>query len=221
MSDFNIDLRSELGLTDAELLILQPTRVVPRKGIQLAIDLVSQMNEPANREKLLGKESVLVITHHAGDEGLGYLHQLENQAKEVGIKLIYAADRFAPSASMSEGEKIYALWDAYVHADFVTYPSFVEGFGNALLETLYFRVPALANRYDVYAADIGPKGFDLIEIDGSLSAETADLVIQAIIDPVRRRRMVERNYYIARQYYSYEAVTPALEEILRQCQIPT
>ncbi len=87
MSDFNLDLRSALGLTVDELFILQPTRVVPRKGVELAIELVGRLNEPANRQRLLGKESVLVITHHAGDEGWGYLHQLENQATEVGIRL--------------------------------------------------------------------------------------------------------------------------------------
>ncbi len=107
------------------------------------------------------------------------------------------------------------MWDAYVHADFVTYPSFVEGFGNALLETLYFRVPALVNRYDVYAADIGPLGFDLIEIDGIITESTVEAVKHVILDPVRRRRMIERNYHLARQHFSYEAVTPLLKELVQ------
>lgn len=215
MSDFNYDLRSELGLTDDDLFILQPTRVVPRKGIQLAIDLVKRLNEPGQRRRLLGKEAVLVITHHAGDEGWDYLRQLENQAKAAGIRLVYAADRFAPAASVRAGKKTYALWDAYIHADFVTYPSFVEGFGNALLETLYFRLPALVNRYEVYAADIGPKGFDLIEIDGSITTATVEHVVQVLVDSVRRRRMVERNYHLARRSFSFEAITPRLEALIQ------
>jgi glycosyltransferase involved in cell wall biosynthesis len=214
MSEFNLDLRSELGLTDDELFILQPTRVVPRKGIELTIELVRKLNQTNNQQRLLGKNSVLVITHHAGDEGWRYLRQLEDQAAEAGFRLVYAADRFAPTASVREGKKIYALWDAYVHTDFVTYPSFVEGFGNGLLETLYFRVPALVNRYGVYAADIGPLGFDLVEIDGRITESTVQAVIEAIIDPVRRRRMVERNYHLARQHFSYEAVTPLLEDLV-------
>jgi len=215
MSDFNLDLRSELGLMEDELFILQPTRVVPRKGVELAIELVRCLNEPGNRQRLLGKESVLVITHPAGDEGWGYLRQLENQASEAGIRLVYVADRFAPTAGILEGEKIYALWDAYIHADFVTYPSLVEGFGNALLETLYFRVPALVNRYDVYAADIGPLGFDLVEIDGGITEAAVETVIEVAIDPVRRRRMVERNYHLARRDFSYEAVTPLLKDLVQ------
>lgn len=226
LSDFNGDLRAELGLGEQHLLILQPTRVISRKGIELAIALVRRLREPANRARLLNKEAVLVITHHAGDEGLGYLQKLQAQAASQDVPLLYAADRFAPQASLVHGRKTYALWDAYVHADLVTYPSLIEGFGNALLEALYFRLPVLVNRYPVYAADIAPKGFDLIEVAAqddpgrpeivvaAISDQTVEQVIQAITDPVRRRRMVERNYHLARQHYSYEALTSILEKLL-------
>lgn len=214
LSDFNADLRGALGLRDDQLLILQPTRVIARKGIELAIELLGQLQEPARRARLLGKEPVLVITHPAGDEGLAYLHQIQAQAQAIGVPLLYVADRFAAKAGWRAGRKVYSLWDAYVHADFVTYPSFIEGFGNALLETIYFRLPALVNRYPVYAADIGPQGFDLIEIDGAIADRTADEATTAMIDPVRRRRMVERNYHLARSLYSYEAVTPLLGALL-------
>jgi hypothetical protein len=39
-------------------------------------------------------------------------------------------------------------------------------------------------------------------------------VEEAIADPVRRRRMVERNYQLARDHYSFEAVTPVLDALL-------
>lgn len=211
---FNADLRDALRLGEDQLLILQPTRVVARKGIELSIELLGRLGEPANRMRLSGKEPVLVVTHRAGDEGMGYLRQIQAQAQARGVRLLYAADLFAAEGSWREGRKVYSLWDAYVHADFVTYPSLIEGFGNALLETIYFRLPALVNRYAVYAADIAPHGFDLVEIDGALAAHTVDEAITAIMDPVRRRRMVERNYELARHLYSYEAVTPLLAALL-------
>ncbi len=223
MTPFNGDLRASLGLTGEHLLILQPTRVIARKGIELAIELVRRLREPQHRPRLLGKEPVLVISHHAGDEGLAYLARLQALAGEAGVPLIYAADHFAAEPGLAGDRKVYALWDAYVHADFVTYPSLIEGFGNALLETLYFRLPALVNRYAVYAADIAPHGFDLVEIDaqddpGNLAAisdDTVEAVIEAMIDPVRRRRMVEWNYQRARERYSFEAVTPLIDDLLR------
>ena len=222
MSDFNRDLRLSLGLSADHLLILQPTRVVARKGIELAIELVRHLREPRLRARLLGKEPVLVISHHAGDEGMAYLEKLQSLAAQAGVPLLYAAEQFAARAGTVAGRKVYALWDAYVHADFVTYPSLIEGFGNALLETLYFRLPALVNRYPVYVADIAPQGFDLVEIDvgddpansAAITGETVEAVVEALMDPVRRRSMVEWNYHLARQHYAYEAVTPLLASLL-------
>ena len=46
----------------------------------------------------------------------------------------FIADRVAEVRQRdSLGRKMYTLWDLYPHADFVTYPSTYEGFGNALL----------------------------------------------------------------------------------------
>ena len=216
ITDFNRDLRAALGLSDEHLIILQPTRVIPRKGIELSIELVQGLRRPAYRERLQGKEPVLVITHHAGDEGMDYLHQLQEEAERMSVPLLYVADRFAPQAGEVDGRKIYALWDAYVHADFVAYPSLVEGFGNALVETIYFRLPALVNRYEIYVADLAPKGFDLVEIDGEVTEDTVEQVVNVLMDPVRRRRMIEQNYEVARRHYSYEAVTSVVEESLAQ-----
>lgn len=242
MTPANADMRASLGLGDEHLLILQPTRVIARKGIELAIELVRRLREPGQRSRLLGKEPVLAITHRAGDEGLAYLEKLRSQAALAGVPLIYAAERFAAQAGADVGAgcprpymssrpdaspRPYVLWDAYVHADFVTYPSLIEGFGNALLETLYFRLPALVNRYAVYAADIAPLGFDLVEIDAhdgptnlaAITSETVDAVVEAMMDPVRRRRMVEWNYHLARQHYSFEAVTPLLGALVERVSV--
>lgn len=211
---FNADLREVLGLGEDHLFILQPTRVIARKGIELSIELVARLRQPANRGRLQGKDPVLVITHPAGDEGPAYLAHLQAEAHNRGVRLLYAAELFSAERGRQAGRKVYSLWDAYVHADFVTYPSFIEGFGNALLETIYFRLPALVNRYPVYTADIAPHGFDFVEIDGALAEHTAGEAITAIMDPVRRRRMVEGNYDLARRLYSYEAVTPTLASLL-------
>jgi len=210
---FNEDLRETLGLTEHHLFILQPTRVISRKGIELSIELVRHLRERENLSRL-GKDPVLVITHHAGDEGLDYLQKMQRLADDAGVPLKYVAERFAPRRAMKNENKIYSLWDAYIHADFVTYPSLLEGFGNALIETIYFRLPALVNRYEVYANDIAPLGFDFVEIEGKITDETVEACIQVIIDPVRRRQIEQGNYQLARQHFSYEAVIPVLSELI-------
>ena len=203
---FSANLRPELGLPPDARLILQPTRVIPRKGIELAIELVRRLQDP---------RLVLVITHPAGDEGMGYLRALQRLATRAGVDLRYAAGQFGPARRVaSDGSKTYSLWDAYLWADFVTYPSLIEGFGNALLETMYFRLPALVNRYPVYAADIAPLGFDFVEIDGKVTDDAVVQVRRLLDDPTRRREMVEHNFALARQCFSFAAAESRLRELL-------
>lgn len=211
---FTRDMRAELGVPAESLLILQPTRVVPRKGIELSIELVRRLRLPENRSKLGNKEPVLLISHSAGDEGVDYLRQLQSQAQDASVPLIYAADRFAPQANYHQSPKRFSLWDAYVQADLVTYPSLYEGFGNALLEAVYFRLPVLVNRYAVYQSDIAPLGFDFVEISQRITDETIEAALDVLTDVSRRRRMVEYNYELARMHFSYEAVLPILETLL-------
>jgi len=206
VDDFNADLRESIGLCDDDLFILQPTRVVARKGIELSIELLRRLDDPRCK---------LVITHRAGDEGLDYLHTLRAMADEAGVDLRYEADRFDATRRIEpDGRKVYALWDAYVHADFVTYPSLIEGFGNALIEAVYFRCPALVNRYPVYAADIGPLGFDFVEIDGKIGDNAVAQVRELLADLARRKQMVERNYRLGQEHFSFEKLEELLQGLL-------
>jgi glycosyltransferase involved in cell wall biosynthesis len=203
---FSTDLRQEVGLAPDDRLILQPTRVIPRKGIELSIELLRRLGDPRCK---------LVITHSAGDEGIGYLHSLQNLAERSGVDLRYVADRFDDARRVTPDEtKTYSLWDAYLRADFVTYPSLIEGFGNALLETVYFHLPALVNRYSVYAADIGPLGFDFVEIEGAITDEAVVRVRRLLDDAERRREVVEHNFALAREHFSYAVAEARLGEVL-------
>ncbi len=205
IDDFNADFREAFGLTSQDILLLQPTRIVRRKGIELAIELVRRLDDPRFK---------LVITHHAGDERLDYYHWLKDQATKVGIELHFIADRIDAARRMEDGKKIYSLWDAYLHADLVTYPSLYEGFGNALIETVCFKRPLFVNRYPVYEADIKPKGFAFIEIDGQVTDEAVEQVRQVVADPNQRREIVEKNFCLGQEHFSYEVLEDHLKSIL-------
>ena len=79
--------------------------------------------------------------------------------------------------------KYYSLSDAYPHADLVTYPSLIEGFGNAFLEALYYRKPIVVNNYAIYATDIRPKGFKVIEFDDYITEKTIQDTLRILDDP--------------------------------------
>ena len=202
--DFNADFRQAIGLSDEDWLILQPTRVIPRKGIELSIELLHQLNDPRAK---------LVITHSAGDEGMGYLHELQAAAQAKQVDLRYVADQVAEQRQINNGQKIYSLWDAYPHADLVTYPSLIEGFGNALIETIYFKLPAVVNRYPVYAADIGPLGFQFAEIEGTITPETVEMVRKWLEQPETAVPLTTHNYHLGAKHFSYQTLAELLAAV--------
>lgn len=198
-------LRAELGMGDTGALVLQPTRVVPRKGIELAIELVGRLGDP---------DAVLLITSPAGDEGLTYLHALERQAQQADVRLRYAADRFAPDREGKPLGPAHSLHDAYLAADLVTYPSLYEGFGNALVEAIFYRKAVLVNRYPVYEADIRPLGVRLVEIDGVITEAAVAEVRGLLADPARLARITDRNFDIAKHHFGYDLLRRRLPELL-------
>jgi glycosyltransferase involved in cell wall biosynthesis len=207
VDDFNADFRESFGFSGDDILILQPTRVVSRKGIEQAIYLVKELDLPQVK---------LLISHSAGDEGTGYQDWLMDTASREGIPIHFLSNRLHDSRRYDEtGRKLYTLWDVYPHADLITYPSLYEGFGNAFLEAVYFRKPLLVNRYSVYVVDIEPKGFDTVAIDGFLTRDAVDRVRALLLDPERRREMTDRNFEIARRFFSYRVLEQRLTGLLQ------
>jgi glycosyltransferase involved in cell wall biosynthesis len=104
----------------------------------------------------------------------------------------------------------------YPHANLVTYPSFYEGFGNALLEAVLYKRLVLANRYPVYNADIKPLGFKFIELDGYVNDNAVNLTKDLINDQARRENYAEHNYAIAQEYFSLEILERKLSSLLER-----
>ena len=203
--DYSCDLREALGIEPDELLILQPTRVVQRKGIEHAIELVSR----------LGRKARLVISHASGDDGYEYEARVADFADQMGVRAIFSSERFGENRGITEdGQKIYSLADAYPHADLVTYPSLIEGFGNAFLEALYYQKPIVVNNYAIYATDIKPNGFKVIEFDDYITDETVDETMRILDDKEYRREICEFNYALALRHFSYKMLRNKLHVLL-------
>ena len=202
---FNADFREAIGLAGDRRLFLQPTRVVPRKGIELALDLLHGLGDPRD---------ALVITHRAGDEGLDYLVRLEQRAATLGVDLRYLGDTVGETRAVTPSGKRYALADAYPHADLVTYPSLYEGFGNALLEAVAARRPVFVNRYPVYARDIAPAGFRFVEIDGAVTDAAVADVAALLGDPARVARDTEHNHAVAHARFGLDTLARVLDAAL-------
>jgi len=206
IDDYAADVREEMGLARGDLLILQPTRVVPRKGIEHAIHLLRRLRDPRCK---------LVVSHTAGDEGHIYCDDICELAQDEGVELILFGERVADRRQLNEdGRKIYVLKDLYPHADLVTFPSLYEGFGNALLEAVYFRKPLVIGNYSVYSRDIAPKGISLPTVEGFIDRDLVEETRWILEDPDHRERLVENNYQIAQRYFSYRVLRDSLRLII-------
>ncbi|WP_201785856.1 glycosyltransferase family 4 protein [Longilinea arvoryzae] len=200
--------RKDLGLADGEYLILQPTRIIQRKGIEHAIELTRRLDLPAR----------LVISHASGDEGTEYEKHVREFANLLNVTVNFESNIVSRTRGTTEdGRKIYSLGDIYPLADLVTYPSSLEGFGNAFLEAVYYKRPLVINNYSIFEADIKPKGFEVVEFDGFISDQTIQKARDILLNPQKYAEKWERNFELARRYYSYTMLEHQLKLLVTNC----
>lgn len=201
-------VRADFGIGEGEYFFLQPTRIIQRKGIEHAIEFVRRLELPAK----------LVISHASGDEGSDYEQRVREYARLLNVVVRFEADQVQDNRGLTkDGRKIYTLGDVYPQADFVTYPSSIEGFGNAFLEAVYYRRPILVNNYSIYEVDIKPKGFRAVWFDGFIKVGTLKRGRQILLDSTLAREWAEENYQLAKRYFSFTVLEYRLKSILADC----
>ena len=231
VDDYNSDFREVIGIGDNDILVLQATRIAERKAIELAIDVIGQMQSEKNLNelqrnklyngKVFSKDSKIVYVMAGLPEAeAGYIEQLQEKAEKLGVKMIFINDVVEHSRSEVEGKKCYSLWDVYAHADLVTYPSVLEGWGNQFLEAIFAKKPVVVYEYPVYGTDIKSKGFDVISlgnthkvdkdglctVDEKIIEKAAAEAVEVLVDDKKREKITEKNFAICEEYFSYESL---------------
>ena len=240
--DYNKDFPNQIGLRRNDVVILQTVRLVPRKGIELAIDLVCALNKSKRRAKLkrhglydgraFEDESriVLVLAGYAQDDLTGkYVIALKEKIRRIGVDALFIEDKIRSIRSFYGIKKKYSLWDTYVFADFVIYSSLWEGWGNQLLEAVYARLPMTIFEYPVYLSDIKNNNFRFISLGSQISGKddlglayldqqviekAADRIIDYLVDSDLRKKDTEYNYSIGEEHYSYASLHRYLEGLI-------
>jgi len=198
-------LREELGFSEQDVFVLQPTRVVPRKWIERAVEFVSLMGMERPR---------LVISHSLGDEGDQYATRIVEYAKRLGVEILYIGDKIGPARCFGEAsDEPYTMDDVYQAADIVTYPSGYEGFGNAFLEAIYFKKPVVVNRYSIFVEDIEPCGFDVVAFESFVTMDVVER-LRKFLEPQNLKPALERNYELGKRYFSYEVMERKLLHLM-------
>jgi len=239
---YNRDFREAIGVAENDIVILQATRIVERKGIELAIDLVRELGKPSNIAELRqnglynGKpfdedsRIVLVLAGYAEDKTGDYLTRLKRKIDRTGIDARFISEKISSRRKEIDGERLYSLWDSYVFADLVTYPSLFEGWGNQFLEAIRARLPIAIFEYPVYRSDIQCKGFDVISLGNSLEEmddlglatvsekalrQATEKSVEVLTHSSPRQAMVERNFDLGKRYYSLESLEDLLVDVIR------
>jgi len=239
VDDYNKDFREKLGIKDNDILMLQATRVTNRKAIELAIDVIGEIQKEENRKilkeaKLYNGKSfnwnsrIVLVLAGMIETADDYVERLKTRAKESNVELLFVNNLVEHSRCVKNNEKIYSLWDTYVFADIITYPSIQEGWGNQFLEGLFAKKPMLVFEYDVYKEDIKEKGFKVIslgdkyELDKYGLAKVSEGVIKRaageciklLIDKDYRKKMVEENFRLGSEFLSLESLEKKLKSIV-------
>jgi len=241
--EYNQDLRVRIGLRENDLFILQATRIVARKGIELAVDFVKALDDPRRRAILQERglydgrpfdddsRVVLVLAGYAQDDLSGYTAQLKRKIQRADIDALFIEGIIGGQRQTRAGKKIYSLWDSYIYADFVTYPSLWEGWGNQFLEALRARLPILLFEYPVYRADIADKGFRTISLGSKIQGRddlglaqvapqvieaAADQAVELLTDARLYQETVKHNFALGREHYSLESLRGYLAPLMER-----
>jgi len=242
--EYNHDFREELGIGKNDIVLLQATRVLDRKGIELAIELAGSLCKEENVRHLyenklydgrqFSKDDniILLCAGLIEDRGISssYVNQLKKYAKENGVDLRFVGDRVKHSRGSTGSTKIYSLWDSYAHGDFITYPSLWEGFGNQLLESFNARLPVVLFEYAVYERELKQLGFDVISIGNKYKGkvgegfvtvpenkiqEAARKMIEYLIDGGKRKIATDTNYEIAKLNFGYKRLEKEIGKLMK------
>ena len=238
VDDYSNDFRETIGLKNDDILVLQATRIVERKAIELAIDVVAELKSKKNLESLYTKElydgrqftkdnRIVLVLAGLHEFSSKYIEYLKDRANEKNVELLFINEIIEDVRCTKNGKKCYSLWDAFANSDLVTYPSVYEGWGNQFLETVFAKKPVVVYEYPVYLTDIKASSFDIISLGSKHTIGKNKLVnvedkvlervavesIEVLTDNYKRNHVVEMNFEIAKQHFSYDALEAILKKL--------
>lgn len=134
----SVRLSEELDLFSRDLVLVQPSRVTPRKNLELSIHIIRGIKE-------LGHNVLLILTGAYDPHekrAVAYYHRLRYWIDELGLKdniAVLAEYRFRDRKKLVPN-RIF-IRDLYLMADILLMTSKDEGFGLPLLEAGMIKLP--------------------------------------------------------------------------------
>ena len=234
-SNYNDTFLDDIGLTkairkegftfDDTVILLQHTRVVPRKKIEVALDFAYRLEEKF-KSKGEDKCIALLVSGHSGDEQVAYkkylweyYHKKKIKNPDSHVILIFGEGTILSHRDIIVDRKYYKFAEIpeiiAAHNGLATYFSEVEGYGNNLLEAIASGLPAVINKYEVFKTDIEHLGFHLPAVE---NCQLNDAIVEdayAILnDPVYRNKVVKHNLEILDRKLGHRKIAEKLRPLI-------
>lgn len=197
---FNMSLRSDLGIRDEEVMFLQPTRVIERKGIDRSIDFIDEFASTC------GKQARLVITGPCEHK---YDDSFEKLCRAASVEVLHVPNWFGNYRNQPGAKTPYDIRDAYACCDMVIFPSNREGFGNPVLESVVHKKPLLVTLFPSLE-ELHAYGFQFLILD----EYAVDRTIKLLDYPLLMVEMVNRNFEVGRKHFSVGTLKENIAELV-------
>lgn len=181
----------EKQLFASDLLAIYPSRLHPRKNVELSIRVISELRKRGIDARLL-----LTGSYDPHEEGtFEYLEKLKDLSRELEVteEVLFLAEHFFQSDGSLAVRKM-VMRDLYHIADLLLFTSLQEGFGIPLLEAGLTRLPVVCSDIPPFR-EIGSKDVCYFPTDSTPGA-VADLLLEYMEQlPLHRMfRHVTRDY---------------------------
>ena len=240
--DFNKDFLKTFNLSENDILILQATRIVKRKGIELILPILEKLNDPKYLAQLVGKKIyngktvtknskfVFIIAGYAEQEAESYSQSIISYLDKKRIPYRNIQHQISAERENDGNFKKFSIFDTYAYADLVSYPSLYEGWGNQFIEAVFARKPVITFEYPVFISDIKPKGYKVISLGSktSFDAKTGLLKLPDIIIDGACNKIIETliskktttnlnsNFIIAKSSNSQETLISLMNSVMEK-----
>ena len=182
-------LVAELGLLQADAILLLPARITPRKNIEFAMRILAELRD------LSGQDIRLIVTGPPGPHNpanAAYLQSLLSLREELGLEravnFIYQLD-IADRLVLDED----TMANLYILSDALLFTSYQEGFGIPLLEAGFARLPIFCSDIPSFHESAGGQAhyFSLSDTPHRVATSIAEILLT---DPslLLRRRIRSR-----------------------------
>lgn len=142
LNQTTIEIINENSLYSADLILVQPSRLIPRKNIELSIRVLKAIRDKGVKAKFI----LTGAPDYHDPQADRYSFDLKNLASSLKVDkdLILLAEYKLKTAQRITPDPVF-IRDFYLLADLLFLPSFDEGFGLPLLEAGMIKLPIVCS----------------------------------------------------------------------------